>query len=81
MVINKKYRSIKRFGSRYGRRLRALVGKIEAAKRNSNKCPYCGKNKACRLAVGIWECSKCDSKFTGKAYTIGKPRKVLKEEI
>ena len=81
MAINKEYKSIKRFGARYGRRLRIAVGEIESAKRNSNKCPYCEKNKACRVAVGIWKCNKCDSKFTGKAYTIGKTRKILKEEI
>ncbi len=81
MAINKEYKSIKRFGARYGRRLRIAVGKIESAKRNSNKCPYCGRDKASRVAIGIWQCSKCNSKFTGRAYIIGEPRKSLKEEV
>ena len=81
MAINKEYKSIKRFGSRYGRRLRLAVGKIEAAKRDSKKCPYCGRDKASRVAVGIWQCSKCDSKFTGRAYIIGEPRQALKEGV
>jgi len=63
--------SAKRYGVRYGRKLRDKVGKLDKEKR-SNICPYCHYKKIKRLSVGIWLCSKCDSKFTGRAYSIGK---------
>lgn len=64
--------SVKRFGSRYGKRLRDRYGLIETEQRKSHKCPYCHYEKVKREAVGIWMCEKCKTKFTGKAYTIGK---------
>lgn len=63
-------KSVKRFGSRYGRRVRLRYGLIEREQRKLHKCPYCNKIKAKRISVGIWECRKCKSKFTGKAYTL-----------
>ncbi|MEM2138924.1 MAG: 50S ribosomal protein L37ae, partial [Candidatus Woesearchaeota archaeon] len=34
------------------------------------KCPYCKKQGVKRKASGIWECKKCNSVFTGKAYSL-----------
>ena len=76
--------SVKRFGSRYGRTVRHKVGKIENLQRSKHQCPYCRKNKAKRLSVGIWECRSCNSKFTSKAYSVDqikKAKKVVPEEI
>ena len=64
--------SAKQYGVRYGRKLRAKVGKIGQSRAASKKCPYCNYDQAKRLAAGIWHCSKCKSKFTGRAYNIGK---------
>ena len=64
--------SSKRYGVRYGRKLREKVGKIEQEKRSDNVCPYCRYKKVKRVASGIWFCSKCSSRFTGRAYRIGK---------
>lgn len=69
---------IKRFGARYGKSLKLRYGKIEALQKEKYKCPYCNAPKVKRISVGIWECKKCGSKFTGKAYTIKKS--VKKEE-
>lgn len=80
MATVTRYPSIKRFGARYGRRVKYKVGKIEEERRLSTECPYCLKNKARRIAVGIWECTKCNNKFTGRAYVIGKTAKSAKEE-
>jgi large subunit ribosomal protein L37Ae len=66
--------STKRLGSRYGRRIRKKLDDIETAQKTKYKCPYCHKNTARRMAVGIWKCPKCDSTFTGKAYTITKAK-------
>ncbi|MDO8656077.1 MAG: 50S ribosomal protein L37ae [Nanoarchaeota archaeon] len=61
--------STKRFGARYGRTLRAKFAKIEMVQRAKQKCPYCNKTAVKRLSMGIWNCTKCKIKFTGKAYT------------
>jgi large subunit ribosomal protein L37Ae len=74
-----KLNSTKRFGSRYGRSLKERLAKIEVEYRKKNKCPYCGKNKVKRVAVGIWLCNACNTKFTGKAYSIFK-KIVTKEQ-
>ncbi len=60
----------KRFGARYGRTNKHNFAKVEKEQRKKHKCPYCGKVAVKRLAVGIWECRRCDSKFTARAYTI-----------
>jgi large subunit ribosomal protein L37Ae len=70
---NKMYGSVKRFGVRYGTKLKGKIAKIEAERHASTKCPYCHYNMAKRLSAGIWECGKCKSKFTGKAYSITAP--------
>jgi large subunit ribosomal protein L37Ae len=65
-----RYGSIKRFGARYGRKVKYKLGKIEEGKK-SRKCPYCHKSNVKRIAVGIWQCAKCNSKFSGGAYSTG----------
>ena len=69
-IIEKKFGSVKRFGARYGRRIKDKIAKIEQKQKMPNKCPYCKKPGAKRLAAGIWECRKCKSKFAGGAYFI-----------
>jgi len=62
--------SAKRFGPRCGRSVREKFGAIEQQHRGNKKCPYCNKEGARRQAAGIWHCRKCDSTFTGRAYSI-----------
>ena len=71
--------SAKRFGARYGRKLKIRFSKIETEQRKLHKCPYCNKIAVKRIAVGIWNCRKCSAKFTGKAYSVTK-KITLKEE-
>ncbi|MBI2668674.1 50S ribosomal protein L37ae [Candidatus Woesearchaeota archaeon] len=59
----------KRFGTRYGPRVRNKFGEIEALQRAKHKCRQCSKTTIKRLALGIWECRNCRIKFSGKAYT------------
>lgn len=70
--------SIKKFGARYGRRLKERFAIIEAEQRKRHKCPYCNKVKVKRIAAGIWYCNNCKAKFTGKAYSVKK--KIVVEE-
>ena len=69
-----RYGSTRRFGARYGRKVKEKVGKIEKERAASTLCPYCRKPKAQRRSVGIWECRKCMNVFTGKAYVIGREK-------
>ena len=70
--------SVKRFGARYGRKLKLKFSKIEFEQRKLHKCPYCSKTAVKRVAVGIWNCRKCKAKFTGKAYSVAK--KIITKE-
>ena len=83
MAAEKKFGSVKRFGPRYGRRLKNKLADVEKKSKKLSKCPYCKKMSAKRLSVGIWECKKCDSKFTGNAYYLEEKIKftqIAKEE-
>lgn len=75
MAEIRKLRSAKRFGTRYGAITKRKFDKIEGEQRKLHKCPYCKFIRAKRAASGIWICGKCGAKFTGKAYTVGKPPK------
>ncbi len=64
--------SAKRFGARYGSKPKHKFAKIEKEQRKKHRCPYCNNVKVKRVAAGIWHCRKCNSKFTGKAYSVAK---------
>ncbi|MDT7890495.1 MAG: 50S ribosomal protein L37ae [Candidatus Nanopusillus sp.] len=60
-----------RFGSRYGKKIRELVAETEKKYKNKRlKCPFCNDISVKRLSYGIWYCTHCGKKFTGKAYNI-----------
>ena len=69
-MVKTVYSSVKRFGIRYGRTTKMRFGEIEKEQRRFHKCPYCNKMKVKRLSYGIWHCTKCKEKFTGKAFTL-----------
>ena len=79
MKSEEKLGSVKRFGARYGRKLKLKFSTIEAEQRKLHKCPYCSKIAVKRVAVGIWKCKKCNAKFAGKAYSISK--KITAKEV
>ena len=72
MKSEEKLGSVKRFGARYGRKPKLKFSKIETEQRKLHKCPYCNKIAVKRLSMGIWNCRKCNAKFTGKAYSVSK---------
>jgi len=78
MVKQRLKLSTKRFGPRYGPRLKNKIAQIEAVQRSRQVCPYCKKKAVKRLSLGIWHCRKCEKKFTGKAYSI--KEKTAREE-
>ena len=72
--------SVKRLGSRYGRKVRHKLQQVEIEQKRKSKCPYCNYAKVKRLSAGIYTCTKCKAKFTGRAYNIVKEVRV-KEEV
>jgi len=70
----------RRFGMRYGRKLKERFNAIEKEQRKLHKCPFCNYIRVKRLAMGIWQCNKCNAKFAGKAYAPSL-KIVTKEEI
>ena len=64
----KKVAQAGRFGARYGKKVRESVISIEKKQRSRQKCPYCEKLTAKRLAKGVWMCKFCGKQFTGAAY-------------
>ncbi|HLD19599.1 MAG TPA: 50S ribosomal protein L37ae [Candidatus Nanoarchaeia archaeon] len=78
MPVSLKYGSTKRFGARYGRRIKEKLGKIELIRKQKQMCPYCAKQSVVRKSYGIWNCRHCGAEFTGYAYSVS--RKVAAEE-
>jgi large subunit ribosomal protein L37Ae len=67
--MTKKVGSTGRFGARYGRGVKVVVEKIERKHKIVYVCPSCRNKSLKRLSSGIWECSKCNAKFAGGAYS------------
>ena len=57
-----------RFGARYGRVSRRRVSDIEGTMNEDHVCPDCGADAVSRQGTGIWQCGKCEYKYTGGAY-------------
>ncbi len=72
MAGTKKVGKTGKYGSRYGLRIRKKILKVESKK--TKECPYCKRKRAKRIAAGIWECSKCNNKFSGGSYIIKKTK-------
>jgi large subunit ribosomal protein L37Ae len=66
-------KAVGRYGVRYGRRNRFKVALIEVDQKRKHKCPKCAFTQVKRLSTGIWQCKKCNAKFTSRAYTVSKP--------
>lgn len=60
---------VKRFGVRYGRTPKYKLAVIETEQKARKPCPTCRKKTVKRLSAGVFQCSTCNVKFTGKAYT------------
>lgn len=68
MVAKSKAGSAKRYGPRYGLRVRKQVSEVEKIEKQKHLCPNCKKHAIIRVCVGIYECKKCKTRFSGKAY-------------
>jgi large subunit ribosomal protein L37Ae len=68
MAAKIKVGSVKRFGVRYGTKVRNKLGMVEIVSKKNHKCPYCNSLTVKKVSNGIFSCSKCKAKFTGRAY-------------
>lgn len=64
----KKLGSVARFEARYGVGIKKRVLKIERKQKQKHVCPNCGFRRAKRKSAGIYQCTKCNSRFAGGAY-------------
>jgi len=67
----KKLGAAAKFGARYGKSVKDNYLSIEKLKHVEWQCPSCMKKSVKRQSAGIWQCTKCGHKFTGKAYKPG----------
>ncbi len=64
----KKVKSVGRFGTRYGVRIRRRIREVEARQKTWHECPSCAAPRVKRTSTSIWECRKCGHKFAGGSY-------------
>ncbi|HUL38994.1 MAG TPA: 50S ribosomal protein L37ae [Methanomassiliicoccales archaeon] len=68
-----------RYGARYGVVVRKLTRDIEKTERARHECPTCHHQSVKRIASGIWECRRCETKFAAASYSPMK-KKITAEE-
>jgi large subunit ribosomal protein L37Ae len=56
-------------GARYGRSVRAKIGRIQTDAHQRYVCTVCANVTVERSSVGLWKCDKCGNTFAGGAYT------------
>ena len=61
--------SAARYGARYSSVLKQKVNKIEKIEKTAQICPQCGRKSFVKKSYALWECTKCNSKMAGGAYT------------
>lgn len=71
MGRKKKIGTAGRFGSRYGKKVRAKIAEIEKIEKQRHVCPNCKLPYVKRVSAGIWKCQKCGTKFSGMSYAPG----------
>jgi large subunit ribosomal protein L37Ae len=57
------------FEARYGATVRKRYIEAISGLKKAQKCPQCGSISVRRQSVGVWECRKCSTVFTGGAYS------------
>jgi large subunit ribosomal protein L37Ae len=67
-MTTRKLKSAARFGSRYGKKIRERVLKVEREQHAKRKCPHCRTGILKRQAAGLYACVKCGAQMAGGAY-------------
>jgi large subunit ribosomal protein L37Ae len=69
-----------KYGPRYGVRIRRRLTDIESERVKKRVCPNCEHLSVKRVDSSIWQCSRCDYKYSAGAY-IPKVRGFRREEV
>ena len=67
-------------GPRYGIRIRRRVVEIDRVRTASSTCPRCATVTVRRVASGIFECSRCGTRFASNAYAFTAPPPITRTE-
>lgn len=67
-------------GPRYGIRVRRRVVDIDRIRRAPSPCPRCATVTLRRVASGIYECSRCGTRFASNAYAFTPPPPITRAE-
>ncbi|MEK6887737.1 MAG: hypothetical protein AABX14_02200 [Candidatus Aenigmatarchaeota archaeon] len=54
--------------ARYGKKLRVKLREIQKKSTKKYKCPSCSRTAIKRESNGVWECSKCGTKYASGAF-------------
>ncbi len=67
-------------GPRYGIRIRHRVVEIDRVRSAPSTCPRCATVTVRRVASGIFECSRCGTRYASNAYAFSAPPPVTRTE-
>ena len=67
-------------GPRYGIRIRRRVLDLDRAREVRAACPHCATATLGRVASGVFECSRCGTKFASGAYLFTPPPPITRSE-
>ena len=76
----KKVGSVAWMGPRYGIRIRRRVLDIDRARSKASACPRCSTVTLHRVASGIFECSRCGTRFASNAYVFQAPPAITRAQ-
>jgi len=62
--------ALKGLGVKFGATVRKRYGKVHRTLKQKRRCPGCTSLKFRRIAIGIWQCGKCEYKVAAGAYDV-----------
>lgn len=67
-------------GPRYGIRIRRRVLEIDRTRRRPSACPRCATVTMKRVSSGVFECSRCGTRYASNAYLFSPPPPITRTE-
>ncbi len=67
-------------GARYGIRIRRRVLDLDRARQAASPCPKCSTVTVRRRASGVYECTRCKTRFASNAYVFAPAPSITRTE-